>query len=144
MLKDNDISMYSTHNERKSVIAEKLIRVLKDKIYKHMTSISKDVYYHVLEDIVKKHNNTQHKTIKMKPVDVKDDYFAEYNEESNEKGPKFNVGNHVRISKYKIFFSKGYTHNWSEEIFVVKKIKNNVPWTYKIRDLNDEKIVGSS
>ena len=80
----------------------------------------------------------------MKPGDVKDDSFAEYNEESNEKDPKFKAGDHVRISKFKNVFAKGYTLNWSEEIFIVKKIKNTVPWTYMINDLNGEEIVGSS
>ena len=79
----------------------------------------------------------------MKPVDVKDDSFAKYNEESNEKDPKFKVGDHVRISKFKNAFAKGYIPNWSEEIFVVKKIKNTVPWSYVISDLNGEEIVGS-
>ena len=72
-LKDNNIEMYSTHNERKSVVAQRFIRTLKDKIYKHMTAISKNVYFDVLNDIVDKYNNTYHKTIKMKPIDVKSD-----------------------------------------------------------------------
>ena len=100
-LKDDDISMYSTYNEGKSVVAERFIRNLKNKIYKHMTVISKNVYFDVLDDIVDKYNNTYHKTIKMKPVDVGDDSFAEYNEESNEKDPKFKVGDRARISKLK-------------------------------------------
>ena len=87
-LKDNNIEMYSTHNEGKSVVAERFIRTLKNKIYKHMTAISKNVYFDVLNDIVDEYNNTYHRTIKMKPVDVKSDSFAEYNEESNEKDPK--------------------------------------------------------
>ena len=66
----------------------------------------------------------------MKPIDVKNDSFAEYNEESNKKDPKFKVGDHFRISKYKNIFAKAYAPNWSEEIFVVKKIKNTVSWTY--------------
>ena len=80
--------------------------------------------------------NTYHTTIKMKPIDVKSDSFAEYNEKSNEKDPKFKVGDHVRILKYKNIFAKGYALSWSEEIFVVKKIKNTAPWTYAISDLN--------
>ena len=104
-----------------------------------MTAISKNVYFDVLDDIVDEYNNTYHKTIKMKPIDVRDDSFAEYNEKSNKKDPKFKIGDHVRISKYKNIFSKGYAPNWSEEIFVVKKIKNTVPWTYEISDLNGEK-----
>ena len=91
--------MYSTL--RKSVVAERCIRTLKNKIYKHMTAISKNVYFDVLNDIVDKYNNRYHKHIKMKPIDVKNDSFAEYNEESNEKDPKFKVNDHVRISKYK-------------------------------------------
>ena len=135
--------MYSTYNEGKSVVAERFIRILKNKIYKHMTAISKNVYFDVLDDIVDEYNNTYHKTIKMKPADIGDDSFAEYNEKSNEKDPKFKVGDHVRISKFKNVFAKGYTPNWSEEIFVVGKIKNTVPWTYIINDLNSEEIVGS-
>ena len=79
----------------------------------------------------------------MKPIDVGDESFAEYNEESNEKDPKFKVGDNVRISKFENVFAKGYTSNWSEEIFIIKKIKNTVPWTYVISHLNGEEIVGS-
>ena len=78
----------------------------------------------------------------MKPMDVKNDSFAEYNEESNERNPKLKVGDHVRISKYKNIFAKGYAPNWSEEIFVIKKTQNTASWTYVISDLNGEKIVG--
>ena len=92
---------------------------------------------------VDEYNNKYHKTIKMKPIDVGDDSFAEYNEESNEKDPKFKVGDHVRISKYKNIFAKGHAPNWSEEFFIVKKIQNTVPWTYVISDLNGKEIVGS-
>ena len=115
--------MYSTHNEEKSVVAERFIKTLKNKIYKHMTAISRSVYYDVLDDIVKKYNNTWHSTIKMKPKDVKDNNFTEYLEESNEKDPKFKIGDHVRISKYKNIFAKGYAPNWSENIFIVNKVK---------------------
>ena len=79
----------------------------------------------------------------MKPIDVTSDSYDEYNEDSNEKDPKFNVGDHGRISKYKNTFAKEYTQNWSEEVFVVSKIKNTVPWTYVISDLNDETIFES-
>ena len=134
--------MYSTYNEGKSVVAERFIRTLQKKIYRYMAAISKNVYFDVLDDIVDEYNNTYHKTIKMKPVDFGDDSFAEYNEESNEKDPKFKVGDHVRISKFKKVFAKEYTPNWSEEIFIVKNIKNTVPCTYVISDLNGEKIAG--
>ena len=108
------------YNQGNSVVAERFIRTLKNKIYKHMTSISKNAYFDVLDDIVDEYNNAYHRTIKMKPIDVKD-HFSEYNEESNEKDPKFKVSDHVRISKYKNDFTKGYAPNWSEEVFVVKK-----------------------
>ena len=121
-LKDNNIEMYSTYNEGKYVVAERFIRTLKNKICKLMTAISKNVYFDILNDIVDEYNNTYHKAIKMKPTDVVDDSFAECNEESNKKDHRFKVGDHVQISKYKIIFPKGYVPNWSEEIFVVKKI----------------------
>ena len=92
-LKINNIEMYSTYNEGKYVVAERFIRTLKNKIFKHMTAVSKNVYFDVLDDIVNKYNNTVHRTIKMKPIDS----YAEYNEDSNEKEPKFKVGDHVRI-----------------------------------------------
>ena len=108
-----------------------------------MTAISKNDYFDVLDDIVTKYNNTVHRTTKMKPIDVISDSYIEYNEDSNEEDPKFKVGDHVRISKYKNIFAKGYTQNWSEEVFIVSKIKNTVLWTYVISDLNDEKIARS-
>ena len=100
--------MYSTYNEAKSLVAEIFIRTLKSKVFKHMTAVSKNVYFDVLDDIVNKYNNTVHRTIKMKPIDVTSDSYAEYNEDSNEEDPKFAVGDQVRISKYKNIFAKGY------------------------------------
>ena len=96
-----------------------------------------------LDDIVGEYNNTYHRAIKMKPVDVKDNTHIDFKKESNDKNPKFKVGDHVRISKYKNIFAKGYAPNWSEEIFIIKKIKHTVPWTYAINDLNGEEIIGS-
>ena len=113
------------------------------EVFKHTTAISKIVYFNVLDDIVNKYNNTVHRTIKMKPIDVMDDSYFEYNGNFNKNDPKFKVGDHVRISKYKNLFAKGYTPNWSEEVFVFSKIKNTVPWTYFVNDLNSEKITGS-
>ena len=142
-LANNDISMYSSYNEGKSVVAERFIRTLKNKLYKHMTTVSKNVYYDVLDDIVKKYNNTRHSTIKMKPIDIKDNTYINTDKKVNNKDSKFKVGHRVRISKYKNVFAKGYVPNWSEEVFVVNKIKSTVPWTYEINDLNGEKIIGS-
>ena len=93
--------MYSTYNEGKSVVAERFIRTLKNKIFKHMTAISKNVYFDVLDDIVNKYNNTVHRTIKMKPIDVTDDSYAEYNENPNKKDPKFKVGTMLEFQNMK-------------------------------------------
>ena len=142
-LRDNDIGMYSTHNEGKFVVAERFIRTLKSKIYKYMISISKNVYIDKLDDIVDEYNNTCHTTIKMKPADVKDNTYINADKEINNKDPKFKVGDRVRISKYKNIFAKRYMPNWSEEVFVIKKVKNTFPWTYVINDLNGEEISGT-
>ena len=142
-LQDNDIVMYSTHNEGKSVVAERFIRTLKSKVYKYMTSMSKNVYIDNLDDMTNEYNNTYHTTIKMKPIDVKDNAYINTDKETNNKDPKFKVGDRVRISKYKSIFAKGYTPNWSEEVFVIKKFKNTIPWTYVINDLSGEEIMGT-
>ena len=142
-LKNNDIKIYSTFNEGKSVIAERFIKTLKNTIYKHMTYIGKNIYFNVLDDIVKNYNNTVHSSIKMKPKDVKNNNLTEYSEEFNKKDPKFKIEDYVRISKYKNIFSKGYLSNWSEEIVIINKVKNTVPWTYLINDLKGEEIKGS-
>ena len=133
-LKDNDIKMYSTHNAGKSVVAVKFIRSLENNIYKWLLC---QKIFDVLDDIVHEYNNIYHRTIKVRPIDVKSDCFAEYNEE-------FKVGDHVTISKcFTHIFAKGYTPNLSEEIFVISKIKYTVPWTCIINDLNGEEIVGT-
>ena len=131
--------MYSTYNEGKSVVAERFIRTLKNKMYKHMTSIGKNVYYDFLNDVVNEYNNTKHSTIKMKPKDVGDNKRV-YIDEHNEKDSRFKVGDRVRIYKLKNIFAKGYTTNWSKEIFIVDKVNDTVPYTYNLKDLNDEKI----
>ena len=105
-LKINNIEVYSTYNEEKFVVAERFIRTLENKI-KHMKAVSKNVYFDVLNDILDKYNNTVHRSIKMKPIDVTSDFYAEYNEDSNKKDPKFKVGDHIRISKCKKHFCKG-------------------------------------
>ena len=137
-LRNNSIEMYSIDNEGKSAVAERFIRTIKNRIYKYMTSISKNMYIDKLDDIVNKYNNINHRTIQMKPIDVKDNAYIDFGKEVNDNDPKFKVGDHVRISQYKNVFAKGYTPNWFEEIFVIKKIENTVPWTYIINDLNGE------
>ena len=134
--------MYLIHKEGKSVVAERFIRTLRNKIYKYMTSVSKNVCIDNLDNIVNEYNNTYHRTIKMKPIDVKDNTYINFEKEVN-KDPKFKIGDHVRISKYKNIFAKGYIPNWSEEVFVINKIKNTVLWTYIINDLNGEEIIGT-
>ena len=129
-LKINIIEMYSTYNERKSVVTERLIRTLKNKIFKHMAAISKKKLFWYIRWVTLR-------------IYARDDYYPEYNENPNKKDPKFKVGDNVWILKYKNIFAKGYTPNWSEEVFIIKKIKNTVPWTYWINDLNGEEITGS-
>ena len=133
--------MYSTHNEGKYVVAERFIRTLKNKIYKHMTAVSKDVYIDKLDGVINEYNNTYHRTIKMKPIVDKDGTYFDSIKEVNDKDPKFKVSDHVRTSKYKNIFAKAYTPNWLEELFVIKEVKNTVPWTYAINDLNGEEII---
>ena len=141
-LLDNDIIMYSTYNEGKSVVAERFIRTLKNNLYKHMTATGKNVYYDVLDDLVNKYNNTKHSTIKIKLIYVRDNNKRVYIDEHNEKDSRFKVGDRVRISKFKNIFAKGYTPNWSKEI-IVDKINDTVPYMYNLKDLNDEEIIGS-
>ena len=107
-----------------------------------MTTISKNVYIDKLDDILKEYNNTYHKTIKIKPINIKDNTYINFEKEVNNKDPKFKVVDYVRISKYKNIFAKGYMPNWSE-VFIISKIKNTVPWTYVINDLNGEEITGT-
>ena len=139
MLQDNDIEINSTYNEGKSVAVERFIRILKNKIDKYMTSVSKNVYIYNLADVVNKY----HSPIKMKPFDIKSSTYIDFNKENDKEEPKLEVGDHVRISKHKNVLIKGYVPNWSEEVFVIKKVKNAVPWTYIISDFNWEEIAGT-
>ena len=125
--------MHSTHNEGNSFVAERFIRTL----------ISENVYIDKLDDIITDYNNTYHRTIKVKPADVENNTYINTGKSFYNKDPKFQVGDHVKISKYKNIFAKGYTSNWSEEVFVIKKVKNTVPRTYVINYLNDEEIIGT-
>ena len=119
-----------------------IIRTLKNKLYKHMTATGKNVYYDVLDDVVNEYNNSKHNTIKIKPIDVGDNKRV-YIDEHNDKDKRFKVGDKVRISKFKNIFAKGYTPNWSKEILIVDKIKDTVSYTYNIKYLNGEEIIGS-
>ena len=101
------------------------------------------MYIDKLDDIVKEYNNTYHTSIKMKPVDVKDNTYINFEQEVHDEDPTFKIGDHVRISKYKNIFVKGYMPNWSEESFITSKMKNTVPWTYVFNDLNGEEFIGT-
>ena len=140
-LEKNDIETNSTHNEGKSVIAERFIRTLKNKIYNYMTSISKNVYIDKL-DIEDKYSNTYYRTIKFKPVDVKLNTYINSSKKTNNQDLKFKIGDIVRISKYiKTVFAKGYVPNRSKEILAFTKVKKNAPCKYVISDHKGEKIV---
>ena len=108
-----------------------------------MTSVSKNEYIDKLDDIVNKYNHTYHSTIKMKSADVNSSAYVDFGVKNNDNDPKFMVGNHVRISKYQNIFAKDCVQNWSEEVFMIKKFKNTVPWTDVISDLKGEEIVGT-
>ena len=122
-LKDNDIEMHSTHNEGKSVVAERFIRTLKNKIHEHLTAVTENVYIDKLDDIMGEYNNTYHRTIEMKPIEVKGNTYIDSINKVNDKDSKFKVGDHIRISKYKNIFAKGCTQNWSEEDFRLNNFK---------------------
>ena len=139
MARKSALEMYSTHNEGKSVVAERFDRTLKNKIYKYMTSVSKNMYIEKLDTI----DNAYHNTIIMMPADVKPSIYIDCNKENNKESPKFEVGDHVRILKYKNVFAKGYVANWYEEVFVITKVKDTIPWTYVISYPKGEKIVGT-
>ena len=96
--------------------------------------MSKNVYIDKLDDIVNKYNNTYHRAIKMKPASFKPSAYINFSKEINDVDPKFKIGDIVRMSIYKNIFGKGYVSDWSKEAFVIKKVKNTVPWTYVISD----------
>ena len=138
----NDIDLYSTFNEGKSVVAERFIRTLKEKLYWEMTARGIKKYLSFLPDIVAKYNDTIHSRTSQKPSDVIDgtvDYFPP----ENKTKPKFVPGDIVRITKYKNIFKKGYTPNWTVEQFKIKERRDTTPWTYVIEDLEGEPIFGT-
>ena len=108
-----------------------------------MTTVSKNIYIDKLNDLVNEYDNIYHIIIKMKSIDFKNNAYIDSSKEINDKDSKLKVGDHVRISKYKNIFAERYTPNWSEEVFVIKKVKNTVPWTYVINDINGEDITGT-
>ena len=134
-LENNNILMYFTHIEDKSVIAERFIKTLKAKIYKKMTADDSKSYLPCLNKLVDHYNNTCHHSINKKPINT--DYSAlTENIESNAKDNKFKVNDRVGITNYKTLFSKCYTESWSREIFIIDSVLKTNTWTYKIKDLN--------
>ena len=131
--------MYSTHIKAKSVVTERSIRTLKTKMYKYMTSVSKNMYINKLDNIVNKYNNTYHRKIKIKPIEVKDNTYIDSSKEVYNKDSEFKVGDDVNISKCKNIFAKGYTPNLPEEV-LLKTVENAISWTYVI---NGEEITGT-
>ena len=118
----NDVEIFSTHNEVKRVVAERFIKIIQKK-YNYITSVSKNEYLSKLKDIVRTYNNTYHRTIKMEPADVNLKTYIDSNKENNQKGFEFKVGDHVRTSKHKNIFARGYVTNCSEDVLVITKLK---------------------
>ena len=142
-LEKNAIEMYWTQDEGKSVVAERFIGTLKNKIDNYITPISKSIYVDKLDDIANKCNNKYHRTIEIKPVNVKSNTCINFSKEIIDQDLDFKTGDIVRISKCKKLLVKVYVTNWSEEVFTIKKDKSTVPWTYVISDLKGEEIIGT-
>ena len=149
-LEDNYIHRYSTFNEGKAVVIERFNRTLKEIMWKYFTTNNTNKYIDSLDDMVSTYNNTLHRSIKMTPSEasqienediVRSNLYGGIKERT--KKTKFKVGDHVRIPRYKRLFEKGYTPNWTKEIFQIDKIQNTNPVTYLIKDLNNEEILGS-
>ena len=130
--------MYLNNDKGKSVVAERFIKTLKNKIYKYMTSISKKAYIDKLDDTLHKYNNIYQRIVTVKPIGLKLSTYVDSSKVINDEDLKIKIGDIVRISKYKNIFAKGYVPNWFVEVFVIKKIKNTVPWTYGISDQKGE------
>ena len=143
--------MYSTFNEGKAVVIERFNRTLKNKMYKQFTVQGNTQYLDMLPKLVKEYNNTKHNSIKLTPKEAskkKNEGTVYYNLYGDmvqvSSKPIFKIDDKVRISKYKLrVFDKGYTPNWTEEIFKINKIQYTNPITYKLKDLNNEEIQGS-
>lgn len=145
----NNINHYSTFSKLKASIAERFNRTILTKLYKHFHFIGSYKWINSIQKIIDTYNNSKHRTIKMKPIEVntkneKEILATIYQKNStfNEETAKFIIGDHVRISKHKTIFEKGYTPNWSTEIFIVEKILQTNPITYILKDMNNQKIQG--
>ena len=126
-LENNDIFIFLTNNEGKSVITERFIKTLKAKIYKKTTANDSKTYLSYLNKMIDQYNNTYHHSINKKPINADYSALTEPNE-TNSKVPKFKVNDEVRIAKYKNIFIKGYTENWSRGIFIIDSVLKTNPW----------------
>ena len=150
LLEEEGIKLYSTENEEKSSVVERWNRTIKNNLWKYFTASNSISYIDFLPDLLDKYNKTKHRSIKMTPEEAcrkeNEDrvYLNLYGQEISQTAkPKYKVDDKVKISKYKRVFDKGYTPNWTEEIFVFDKIQYTNPITYKIKDLNGEEILGT-
>ena len=151
LLEKNNITLYSTENEEKSSVCERWNRTIKTRMWKQFTIQGNTIYLEILPKILQEYNKTKHSSIKMTPIEASKKknesvvYFNLYGDmKQSPSRPKFKIGDKVRISKYKRkVFDKGYTPNWTEEIFLIDKIQQTNPVTYILKDLNNEDIKGS-
>jgi len=149
LLKKEGVELYSTENEEKSSVVERWNRTMKSNMYKYFTANLTRTYLDVLPEMVEKYNNTYHRSIKMTPVQASNPknsekvYFNLYKNMPEKTEPKFQIGDRVRIFKKKNIFDKGFTTNWTKELFIITEVQNTIPPTYKIQDLNGENIEGT-
>ena len=151
LLEEKKVNLYWTENEEKSSVVERWNRTIKRKMWKYFTKNRTGVYIDVLPDIIDKYNHTYHRSIKCTPTDARkpsnyqDVFNALYNFNTNplKPSPKFKIGDQVRISKLKKKFEKGYTANWTEEVFTIQKVQTTIPYTYKLKDTRNEAVVGT-
>ena len=149
LLKEKKINIYSVNSELKASVVERFNRTLKERMWRYFTYNKNYTYINVLKDIVASYNDNYHRTIKMKPKNVNKDneyrlFNTVYNNNDNTEVTlfKFNIGDKVRISKYKHIFEKGYTPNWTEEIFIISQKIPRIPCVYKLTDLNGDTVEG--
>lgn len=149
LFKKHNIELYSTENEEKSSVAERWNRTMKNKMYKYFSANSTNVYIDVLDQMVGTYNKSRHRSIKMSPIEASkkknesEVYENLYSKELPDTKTKYKVGDFVRITVKQGVFSKGYTPNWTEEVFKITDVQNTNPPTYKLTDMKDEPIQGS-
>ena len=153
LLEENNVHLYWTQNEEKSCVVERWNRTIKSKMWKYFTKNRTGIYINILPTLIKDYNNTYHRSIKSKPSDARkpSNYQHVFNALYNnfdlniksQPSPKFKIGDQVRISKLKRKFEKGYTANWTEEVFIIEKVQTTIPYTYKLKDTKNEVVQGT-